>query len=238
VGWFLSGAKAGEQPIRRFAFGPGTIELSVARLGVDYAKRRAALHENVLVLSTLHLRQPLRLAGRFFSFLTVSGRRLALLSLVALSINLLTAPRATALTLDDLRTEIGLTPERFVRYFADFKFELGEVVRKPEVFLAKRSGDCDDFATLAASVLSERGYTTHLVVVFMQKDVHVVCYVSQVKAFLDYNLRRHEAPLVPSDGSLKDIAAKVAGSFREEWYSVSEFTYDKGVRRFLLTDFN
>lgn len=164
--------------------------------------------------------------------------RYALGVATALIVYLAVPRNAGALTMEQLRTDALLTPERFVHYFADFKFELGEVVRKPEVFLARRAGDCDDFATLAASVLRDKGYSTRLVVVFMQRDIHVVCYVSQVKAFLDYNLRTCQAPLVASDGSLKDIAKKVAGSFGEDWYSVSEFTYIDGVRRFVLTDFN
>ena len=62
----------------------------------------------------------------------------------------------------------------------------------PADFLAGKAGDCDDFATLAAEVLRGKGYTTRLVVVHMEREVHVVCYVNEIKGYLDYN-RRHEA---------------------------------------------
>jgi hypothetical protein len=140
-------------------------------------------------------------------------------------------------TLQELRSDTTLTPEGLIRRFADFKFELGEDVQSPENFLASRSGDCDDFATLAADILRERGYSTHLVVVFMPRDVHVVCYVKETGAYLDFNLRSRAAPLVATDGSLSDIALKVARSFRSSWYCASEFRYRNGRREFVYTDF-
>ena len=129
------------------------------------------------------------------------------------------------MTLDELRADRNLTPERFMKYFADFRFQLGRDVREPEVFLASQSGDCDDFATLAASVLREKGYSTRLVVVYMPNDVHVVCYVAETHGYLDYNCRKQTAPLVKSEGALEAIAARVAESFRAQWRSVSEFTF-------------
>jgi hypothetical protein len=143
---------------------------------------------------------------------------------------------ASALTLAELQSDLTLTPEGFVRLFSGFAFKLGEEVQRPEVFLAQRSGDCDDFATLAAEVLRARGYTTRLVVVHLRHETHVVCYVSEVKAYLDYNLRKKDAPLVTSDGSLKDIAIKVAAGMRDDWYAVSEFTFCDGIRRITATE--
>ena len=100
-----------------------------------------------------------------------------------------------------------------------------------------RRGDCDDFATLAAVLLAHRGYTPHLVAVFMEKQVHVVCYVTQTNNYLDYNHRK-DRTLVPSTGTLDDIADKVASSFRSRWYSVSEFTFDGSARQFVRTEFH
>jgi len=145
--------------------------------------------------------------------------------------------RAMGLTLADLRDDPDLTPERFMRYFADFKFELGRDVRDPETFLARRAGDCDDFATLAARLLREKGYTTKLVVVFMPKDVHVVCYVSEARGYLDFNCRKNAKPLVFCDSGLATIATCVSDSFRTRWRTVSEFVYDKGARHFVSTEF-
>jgi hypothetical protein len=143
----------------------------------------------------------------------------------------------SAVTLEQLRKKDQLTPEQFAAYFKDFEFELLEEVQPPEIFLARRSGDCDDYATLAADILKEKGYTPKLVVVFMPRDVHVVCYIPETKSYLDYNLRNRNLRTVPSDGTLTDIAQKVAKSFNSTWYCVSEFTFTNGNRHFVYTDF-
>jgi hypothetical protein len=156
---------------------------------------------------------------------------------LAILLFLLPAGVARAVTLAELRADPNLTPERLMARFADFKFELGREVRKPETFLATRAGDCDDFATLAADLLSEKGYSTRLVVVFMPNDVHVVCYVAETNSYLDYNRRKQASPLVKCKGELEAIAASVARSFRCPWRSASEFTFRSGVRRFVSTVF-
>ena len=150
---------------------------------------------------------------------------------------LLSADGARALTLAELRAEPNLTPERLMAHFADFKFELGRQVRQPEAFLASRCGDCDDFATLAADVLRDKGYSTRLVVVHMSHDVHVVCYVAEANGYLDYNRRKHAAPLLKCDANLAAIAASVAQSFRSPWRSASEISFRNGARRFVSTVF-
>jgi len=150
----------------------------------------------------------------------------------------LSARHTPALTLAELRADPNLTPERFIKHFADFRFELARDVRQPESFLAAQSGDCDDFATLAAELLREKGYTTRLVAVFMPDCVHVVCYVKETKGYLDYNCRRQASPLVKCDEGLTAIAASVAGSFRAHWRSASEFTLQNGARHFVMTVFH
>jgi hypothetical protein len=144
---------------------------------------------------------------------------------------------SSGVTLQELRNDAHLTPERFATYFADFQFELHEKVQPPEVFLATKKGDCDDYAILAAEILKQKGYTTRLVVVFMAKDIHVVCYVEETKSFLDFNRRSLSPPTAASERSLNEIAEKVAQSFRSKWHCVSEFTYTKGARQFVYTDF-
>jgi hypothetical protein len=156
--------------------------------------------------------------------------------LVTLSF-LLPAVLAGAATLADLRADPKLTSERLMAYFADFKFELSRQVRQPETFLASRSGDCDDFATLAADLLREKGYSTRLVAVFMPHDVHVVCYVAESHGYLDYNRRKQASPLVKCEENLTAIAASVAQSFRSPWRSASEFTFRNGGKRFVSTVF-
>jgi len=149
----------------------------------------------------------------------------------------LSAQHVSALTLAELRADPNLTPERFIKHFADFRFELFRDVRQPENFLATRSGDCDDFATLAAVLLREKGYTTRLVAVFMLDCVHMVCYVKEANGYLDYNCRMQASPLVKCDERLAAIAASVAGSFRANCRSASEFTFQNRARHFAMTVF-
>jgi hypothetical protein len=144
---------------------------------------------------------------------------------------------AHGVTLAELRADPKLTPERLMAYFAGFKFELSRQLRQPDTFLANRCGDCDDFATLAADLLREKGYSTRLVAVIMPQDVHVVCYVAESHGYLDYNRRNQTAPLVKCDGDLGAVAASVAESFRSPWRSASEVTIRNGVRRFVSTVF-
>jgi len=144
---------------------------------------------------------------------------------------------ARAVTLAELRAEPHLTPEGLIKHFANFKFELGRETRSPDAFLARQAGDCDDFATLAAALLREKGYSTRLVAVFMPNEVHVVCYVAETKSYLDYNRRKEASPLMKCDADLGVIAASVAKSFRCQWRSVSEFTLRNGMRHFVSTVF-
>ena len=169
-------------------------------------------------------------------FKQIGRRANGILSCLLLVLGL-SVRHASALTLAELRTDPNLTPERFIKHFANFRYELARDVRKPENFLATRSGDCDDFATLAANLLREKGYTTRLVAVFMPDCVHVVCYVKEVNSYLDYNCRKQVSPLVKCDERLPAIAASVAESFRSNWRSASEFTFQDGVRHFVLTVF-
>jgi hypothetical protein len=141
------------------------------------------------------------------------------------------------LSLEQLADDPQLTPERLMRHVADFGFRLGEGVQAPRAFLTYRAGDCDDFATLAAEVLRRRGYTTHLVVVHLERDVHVVCYVDEIRGYLDYNRRRERQPVVVCNDKLDEVAQKVAASLRESWRTASEFVYESGRPKYLQTIF-
>jgi hypothetical protein len=147
------------------------------------------------------------------------------------------ARMTVAVTLAELKAEPNLTPERLMKHFAGFKYELSRETRAPETFLAREAGDCDDFATLAADLLRERGYSTRLVVVYMPEEVHVVCYVAETNSYLDYNCRKRASPLVKCSSGLTAIAAKVARFFHTDWRSASEFTYRNGIRSFVSTVF-
>jgi hypothetical protein len=173
----------------------------------------------------------INISPRMQLFLNKSRATLACLCLFCL------VPSAKAMTLRELRADGQLTPERLLRRFAHFKFKLFDGVQPRAQFLAAEAGDCDDFATLAADVLREKGYHTRLIAVFMPTQVHVVCHVAEAKAYLDYNNRRQASPLVPTDGSLADIAGKVARSFHTTWRCVSEYTFKNGLQHTVQTDF-
>lgn len=146
-------------------------------------------------------------------------------------ITILATFTCSAVTLEQLRQEPNLTPERLIGYFRDFKFHLGEKVQPPEIFLAAKSGDCDDFASLAAEVLREKKYTTRLIAIFMDGQTHVICYVEEIKGYLDYNHRQDSAAVQATTGDLEDMADKVATFFRLPWRCVGEITYHGGDRR-------
>jgi hypothetical protein len=156
---------------------------------------------------------------------------------LAVSLLILGAHPLHAMTTAELQNDSKLTPESLLHRFAGFDFKLFDEVQPRDVFLSTQTGDCDDFATLAADVLRQKGYTTHLIAVFMAKQTHVVCYVKEAGAYLDYNNRRKASPLVPTSGTLQDIAGKVARSFRTRWSSVMEFTFEHGIRKAGAMDF-
>lgn len=157
--------------------------------------------------------------------------RLCCLVLISLFLGLGWIPgRAGELTLETLRRQSKLTPQKFAKHFADFKYVRHAAVQPFEVFLATRAGDCDDYAILAAQLLAEKGYTTRLVAVRMPADVHVVCYVAEAKCYLDFNNRQFLVRTAGSDGSLRDIADKVSRSFNSRWSSVSEFAFRNGAK--------
>jgi hypothetical protein len=139
---------------------------------------------------------------------------------------------AHASALDNLRAKADLTPELLMAHFRGFTFKLREKVQDPEVFLATREGDCDDFASLAAELLRGRNFNPRLVAVFMDGQTHVVCYIKEVGGYLDYNRRDDHQPVQPSNGSLEDIADQVAAYFRVPWHCVAEFTSVDGSRHF------
>jgi hypothetical protein len=135
--------------------------------------------------------------------------------------------------LNDLLNQKGLTPEGLARIFADFVYELRPQLQEPETFLQRKSGDCADYSNLASTVLSHHGYTTKMVVVMMSTQTHVVCYIKEVGGFLDYNHRADSHPVIASNGSLEDIATKVAGDFRCQWHMASAFRYHSGSPEYL-----
>jgi hypothetical protein len=129
----------------------------------------------------------------------------------------------------------GETPEQFAHRFAKFKFEFHAEVQDPAVFLKTKKGDCDDFATIADDFLTREGYTTHLITVRMPGETHVVLYVEESHAYLDYNFRAVKHPSIPTDGVLTHIATQVADSFGLPWLGVYEFNYHDNMKH-LVSD--
>lgn len=141
-----------------------------------------------------------------------------------------------AVTLEELLTAEKMTPKKFATYFKDFEYKFYSDIQSPKEFLATKSGDCDDYATLADTVLRKHGFTTRLISVRMPGLLtHVVCYVAEEKVYLDFNNRVYLSRTEKSDPDLRAIAQKVARSFEANWTSVSEFTYRDGVKELVQT---
>ena len=137
---------------------------------------------------------------------------------------------ASLITSFFVQTTSAETPAQFAHKFAGFKFAYHTKVQEPNIFLQTQSGDCDDYATLAADVLRKSGYKPRLFAVRMKGETHVVCYVPETKSYLDYNNRTAENPLVPCDGTVRDIAGKVASSFGRNWLAAYEFSYREKIK--------
>ena len=120
-----------------------------------------------------------------------------------------------------------MTPGHFGNLFGDFRYEFCPYVLPVDDFLRDRIGDCDDYALLADHILSRQGYRTRFVQVSLAGSdrVHAVCYVTESKAYLDYNNRRYEMNLERSGATLRAIAGKVADSFEKNWTSATEYTF-------------
>ncbi|MCW5548620.1 MAG: hypothetical protein KIT44_06615 [Opitutaceae bacterium] len=135
--------------------------------------------------------------------------------------------RLEALTVRQLLDDPTLTPKRFANLFEGFTYQFFNYVQNPDVFLRTKTGDCDDYAILADHVLGHHGYDTRLIHVrMMGRIAHAVCYVTEDKAYLDYNNRRYTFNLERCKPDIRSIATKVARSFEANWTSASEFTYD------------
>lgn len=156
---------------------------------------------------------------------------------ILLALLVLGGARANAVTLAELSARPALTPEQFAAYFKDFEFVFHAEIQDPQVFLSTRSGDCDDYATLAATILREKGYTPRLIAVRMPGIVHVVCYIEESGAYLDYNRRHCRSQMIKSVDSLPEIARKVAKSFGAPWASASEFTFNGQAKMLVATVF-
>ncbi len=146
---------------------------------------------------------------------------------IQLLAGLLAATSTQALTVDEIRAMPDLTPDKFASLFSDFKFRFHEEVQDFQTFITTKSGDCDDYATLAADVLSKRGYTPRLIAVRMKGETHVVCYIEETRSYLDYNSRKDSQKLVLCNNVLTGIARSVADSFSKDWIATYEFTYSK-----------
>lgn len=160
------------------------------------------------------------------------GRRLFLL---ALSLTL-TTPSSQAITLEELRQDSKITPKSFAAHFSDFRYEHHEEIQPPEVFLATRSGDNDDYATLADLVFTEKGAHTRLIEIRLAGLLnHVVCYIVQDRVYLDYSNRQYLVKTERCTDSVRDIANKVAKSLNANWTTASEFTYRERTKTIVST---
>lgn len=137
-----------------------------------------------------------------------------------------------AVTLRELTDDRGLNAKKFASHFGDFAYEFNGPIQSATAFLARERGDCDDYAVLADHVLKKRGLGTRLIHIRLAGRVaHAVCYVTENKAYLDYNNRSVFFTLTRSGAEIRDIAAKVASSLEANWTTASEFSYSYSTRR-------
>lgn len=140
-----------------------------------------------------------------------------------------------AVTLAELVDQPRLTAKKFASYFADFAYELNGPIQPAAAFLAREKGDCDDYAVLADFVLKKHNLGTRLIHIRLTGRVaHAVCYVTENKAYLDYNNRAVFFTLTRCGSEIRDIAAKVADSLQSSWTTASEFSYSYDTRRKLM----
>ena len=137
------------------------------------------------------------------------------------------APASHAVTMEELRALPHLTPVEFAHYFKDFEFKFHPEVQPHNQFLSTRSGDCDDYATVAADALERHGYTPRMIAIRMKGETHVVCYIEETHSYLDYNTRKDANPLVPCSPDITAIARNVAQGFGRDWVATYEFTYEE-----------
>ncbi len=136
-----------------------------------------------------------------------------------------------AVTLDQLDRP-GLNARKFASYFSDFGYEFNSQIQDAPTFLAREKGDCDDYSVLADFVLKKQGLGTRLIHIRLAGRVaHAVCYVTENKAYLDFNNRAVFFTLARSGSDLRDIASKVAQSLEASWTTASEFSYSYSTRR-------
>ncbi len=155
--------------------------------------------------------------------MSLFGKKAFVVSILAALLAPLSSVRA--LTVSDLQKVPSLTPAKFANYFADFEFKFHDEVQSYDAFLSSKSGDCDDYATVAAEVLKPRGFTPRLIAVRMKGETHVICYINEVKGYLDYNCRKDTQKIVPCSPKITEIAKSVAKSFEKDWIATYEFTY-------------
>lgn len=137
-----------------------------------------------------------------------------------------------AVTLKELTDASGLSARKFATHFQDFAYEFNGPIQPATTFLARERGDCDDYSVLADFVLRKHGLETRLIHIRLAGRVaHAVCYVTENKAYLDYNNRNVFLTLTRSGPDIRDIATKVARSLEANWTTASEFTYSYATRR-------
>lgn len=160
------------------------------------------------------------------------SKRLTILWLCFLASSLAAPADLAAVTLNELLDNPRLNAKKFAGYFGDFAYEFNGQIQSSTAFLAREKGDCDDYAVLADFVLKKHHLGTRLIHIRLTGRVaHAVCYVSESKAYLDYNNRSVFFSLARSGPDIRDIASKVAQSLEASWTTASEFNYSYATRR-------
>ena len=83
--------------------------------------------------------------------------------------------------------------------------------------------------------LEKRATPPRLIAVRMPGVTHVVCFIEEAGAYLDYNCRGSVNRIIACDRTIEAIAASVAASYNAKWSSASEFTYGSGLKTLVAT---
>jgi hypothetical protein len=92
------------------------------------------------------------------------------------------------------------------------------------------------YVILADQVLRAQGYDTRLIAVRCAGSTHIVCYINEEAAYLDYNSTTHLVKLETSGPTIREVANNVAAALQQSWTSASEFRVAAdGTKRLFAT---
>ncbi len=123
------------------------------------------------------------------------------------------------------------TPEQIARWFSsEFKYQmtLPDSPQSPGETIARRTGDCDDFAVLAAEILARSGIPSDVIIIKYEGlgMMHAICIFKDKDGTYSFisNMEYHRT-------HMHDVAGAVAKYYPD----YENIIYSNGKREFLKT---